>query len=270
MDTKKQYISVFAICLAIVLAAGVIAYKPFAPEVELDDTFKFPVGVPPTLGTFQSVAVGEDQVYAIYVSGSGSDSAKANQATVTLGAYTEDVSAAEAVQDNAVIMNAVIEAIKAEGISEDKIKTVSYSVNPNYDWEIRQTVGYRVTNMIQVEIDDIGKVGDVLDAATGAGANNVQGISFGLSDESSAGLQGNAYVNALNDARGKADLIAKTLGLRITGVLSVSESVYYPYTPYRAYAESDVAGAPAPTPILEGTLSVSVSVQVSFTFEQIS
>jgi len=256
--------------MAIVLAAGIIAYKPFAPEVELDDTFKFPSGIPPTLGSFQSVAVGEDQIYAIYVSGSGSSAEKANQATVTLGVYTEDPSAAEAVQDNAALMNAVIDAIIEEGIPEDKIKTVSYSVNPNYDWEQKMTVGYRVTNMVQVEIDEIGKVGDVLDAATGAGANNVQGISFGLSDDVSTTLQTEAYVNALNDARGKADLIAETLGLKITGVLSVSESVYYPYTPYRAYAESDMVGAPEPTPILEGTLSVSVSVQVAFTFEQIA
>jgi uncharacterized protein YggE len=240
MDMKKKYISVFAICLAIVLAAGVIAYKPFAPEEELDDTFKFPVGITPTLGPFQSVAVGEDQVYAIYVSGSGSSSEKANQATVTLGVYTEDPSASEAVQDNAALMNAVIEAIKAEGIPEEKIKTVSYSVYPNYDWELRQTVGYRVTNMVQVEIDDIGKVGDVLDAATGAGANDVQGISFGLGDDVSTTLQIEAYVNALNDARGKAELSAETLGLKITGVLSVSESVYYPYTPYKAYAEADM------------------------------
>jgi len=270
MDMKKQYISVFAICLAIVLAAGIIAYKPFAPEEELDDTFKFPTGIPPTLGSFQSVAVGDEQVYAIYVSGSGSDSDTANQATVTLGVYTEAVTASEAIQENAELMNAVIDAIIEEGIPEDKIKTVSYSVNPNYDWERKMTVGYRVTNMVQVEIDEIGKVGDVLDAATGAGANNVQGISFGLNEESAAGLQTTAYENALNDARGKANLIAGTLGLKITGVLSVSESVYYPYTPMRAYAESDMAGAPAPTPILEGTLSVSVSVQVAFTFEQIA
>jgi uncharacterized protein YggE len=216
------------------------------------------------------VAVGEEKVYAIHVSGSGSSSEKANQATVTLGVYTENPSATEAVQDNAALMNAVIDAIRAEEIPEEKIKTVSYSVNPNYDWETRRTVGYRVTNMIQVEIDDISKVGDILDAATGAGANNVQGISFGLSDDISTILQTEAYVNALNDARGKADLIAETLGLKITGVLSVSESVYHPYTPFRAYAEADMAGAPAPTPIIEGTLSVSVSVQVAFTFEQIT
>ena len=79
-------------------------------------------------------------------------------------------------------------------------------------------------------------------------------------------LKEEAYVQALNDARGKADLIASTLGIEVTGVYSVSESAYYPYMAYRSY---DVAASyeVAPTPILEGTLSVSVNVQVSFTFE---
>jgi uncharacterized protein YggE len=269
MNTNRKYLPILAICLSIILSAAIISYKPFQPK-EVDDTFKFPVGIPPSLGSFQSVEVGDDQVYVIHVTGSGSSSAKANEATVTLGVYTEDEYAAEAIEENDVIMNAVIDAIVGVPIPEDDIKTVSYSVNPNYDWELRRTVGYRVTNMIQIEVEEINKVGEVLDAATGAGANNVQGIGFGLSDDVSTSLRDEAYVDALNDARGKADLIADTLSLRITGVLSVSESAYYPYTPYRAYAEADMESVGAPTPILEGTLSVSVSVQVAFTFEQIA
>jgi len=140
-------------------------------------------------------------------------------------------------------------------------------VTPFNDWEIRKTTGYTVTNMIQVEIDDLDLIGSVIDAASEAGANNIQGISFELSDEVADDLKNDAYVMALRDAEGKANLIADTLGLEVTGVLSVSESVYYPYTPYKAYAEATMDRAPAPTPILEGTLSVSVSVQVAFTFE---
>jgi uncharacterized protein YggE len=179
---------------------------------------------------------------------------------------TEDASAGEAVDDNAALMTAVIEAIKALGIPEDKIKTVTYSVYPNYDWELRQTTGYRVTNMIQIEIDDLDLVGPVIDAAADAGANNIQGISFGLSDDVAEQLQTDAYVLALQNARDKADLIADTLDIEVTGVLYVSESSYTPYTATRSYAVSDEAMG-APTPILEGSLSVSVNVQVAFTFQ---
>jgi uncharacterized protein YggE len=265
MAKKLQYISVFAICFSIVRAAAIISYKPFEKQQE-NDLFKFPTGIPTALGSVQSVAVGGNQINAILVTGSGSSSTKANQATVTLGVYTEDSSASEAVEDNAARMSAIINAIKALNIPEEKIKTVSYYVSPNYDWEYRRIVSYRVTNTIQVNIDDLNLIGRVIDEASKAGANDIQGISFGLTDEIAEELQDNAYVNALNDAKRKADLIAETLELQITGVLSVSESVYYPYMPFRGYAET-ATDTTAPTPILEGSLSVSVSVQVAFSFQ---
>jgi uncharacterized protein YggE len=266
MNTKQQYISVFAICMSVILASAIIAYKPQTTEKE-DDLLKFPMGIPPSLGTVSSTWLGDDQVNAIYVSGSGSASAQANQATLTVGVQTEDTSASEAVDDNAVLMTAVIEAIKAMGIEEEKIKTVTYSVNSIYDWEKRMNTGYRVTNMVQVEIDDLDIVGDVIDAAADAGANSIQGISFGISDEDAETLATEAYVLALQNAKEKADLIADTLELEITGVLSVSESVYSPYSPYRGIAEESYDAMSAPTPIIEGSLSVSVTVQVAFSFQ---
>ena len=265
MSQRQKYIPIIAICLSIIVAGAIIAYRPQLAD-EADDLFRYPSGIPPSMGTVASTWLGEEQVNAIHVSGSGSISATANQATVSLGVMTEDPSANEAVDDNAVLMNAVIEAIKALGIPEDKIKTVTYSVYPNYDWELRQTTGYRVTNMIQIEIDDLDLVGDVIDAAADAGANNIQGISFGLSDDIAEQLQTDAYILALQNARDKADLIADTLDIEVTGVLYVSESSYTPYTETRSYAVAD-EGMSAPTPILEGSLSVSVNVQVSFTFQ---
>lgn len=266
METKKQYISVIAICVSIILAGAIIAYRPQQVEEE-DSLFKFPSGIPPSLGSMSSVALSDEQVNAIMVSGSGSASAQANQTTLTLGAWTEDPVASEAVEDNAVLMNSIIEAVKALGIEEDKIKTVQYSVSPNYNWETRTITGYRVTNMIQIEVDDIDLVGSVIDEAADAGANSIQGISFGLSDEVAESLAEEAYVLALKNARGKADLIAETLELEITGVLSVSENVYNPYTPYRSVAEATYDSGSAPTPIIEGSLSVSVNVQVAFSFQ---
>ena len=266
METKKSYIYVIAICLSIIIAGTIIAYRP-QPAEEDESLFKFPAGIPPSLGGMTSVALGEEQVNAIMVSGSGSASAQANQATLTLGAWTEDPVASEAVEDNAVLMTSIIDAVKALDIGEDKIKTVQYSVSPNYNWETRTVTGYRVTNMIQIEVDNIDLVGSVIDAAAEAGANSIQGISFGLSDEVADSLAEEAYVQALQNAQGKADLIAETLELEITGVLSVSESVYYPYAPYRSATEATYDSGAAPTPIIEGSLSVSVSVQVAFSFQ---
>lgn len=265
MNSKHQYISVLAICLTVVLAAAIITYKPLIPEKE-DFPFMLPSGIPPSLGSVASTWVGEQQVKAIYVSGSGSASDKANQATVTLGVYTENKSASRAIDDNSVTMNAVVDAIHELDISDEEIKTVQYSVYPNYNWEVKETTGYRVTNMIQIEIKDRKIIGAVIDAAARAGANNIQGISFGLSNEVAEGLRTEAYTKALEDARKKANLIADTLQLKITGVHSVTESAYYPYTPYKGF-DTFAEAASAPTPIFEGSLSVSVNVQLAFTFE---
>ena len=114
------------------------------------------------------------------------------------------------------------------GIEEDNIKTVTYSVSTNYDWEARTVKGYRVTNTIQITVEDIDMVGKVIDTAAAAGANNIQGISFGISDEEAETLANDAYVLALQNAQAKADLITNTLDLEITGVLFVSESSYSP------------------------------------------
>jgi hypothetical protein len=261
----KKYIPVIAICLSVVIAGVIIAYNPFQ-EKEDESLFKFPAGIPPSLGTMSMVSAGDGLESAILVSGSGSESAKATQAKVVLGAWTEDPVAAEAVDDNAQLMASVIAALSEMGIEEDKIKTVSYSVTPNYNWETRTIKNFRVTNMIQVEIDDIDSVGQVIDEAADAGANSIQGITFGITDAEAENLANEAYVLALQDAQAKADLIAETLDLEITGVLYVTESSYAPYTPVRSYAEADMAVS-APTPIIEGTLSVSVNVQVAFTFQ---
>lgn len=264
MEMRKQYISVFAICVSIILGAAIIAYKP---QKSLEQGFRFPVGIPPSLGTFASTWVGEEQVNTISLSGSGSASARANEAALTVGVQTESPYASDAIEENAMTMTAVIEAIKSLGIDEDDIKTVSYGVHPVYDSEWKQITGYRVNNLVQVKISDLTMVGDLIDAAGEAGANRIEGVSFGLSDNIVEQLKLEAYRDALGDAEVKAEVIAEVLGLELTGVLYVSENVYSPYRPLPYPAAETVAFERATTPILEGSLSVSVTVQVVYTFQ---
>lgn len=265
MRSKQKLVAVLAICFAILLSAGIIAYRPWDQE-EGEDLFKYPAGVPSSFGMVTYPQAGEDTPGTIRVSGSGSSSAKATQASLTLGVRTENASADVAVDENAERMNTVLDALEDLGIPEEDIETVSYSVYPQYDYERRETTGYRVVNMVEVTVKDIDLIGEVIDSTTGAGANQIQGISFTLSDEDIANLREEAYVKALQDAENKAGLIADTLELEITGVSSVTENTYQPYTPYRGMDVAEVSGK-APTPIVEGSLSVSVTVQVAFTFQ---
>lgn len=258
---NRQYIAILAICASIILASTIIAYRPQEQVQE----FRFPVGIPPAFGTVTTTGAADEQTKTISVSGAGKASARANQATLTVGVQTDDPVASVAASENAELMTAMINAIKGQGISQDKIETVSYGINPIYDQNWQKVIGYRVVNLVQVKITNLDKVGAIIDAASKAGANRIDGISFGLTDDVAEELKLDAYRNALNDAATKAEVIATTLKIKITGVLSVSESYYYPYTPIRGYEK--ISADKVSTPIFEGALSVSVTVHIVYTFD---
>jgi len=263
MDRTQQAASVLAICASILLAGALIAYTP---GLSRGAEFRFPVGIPPSLGVSTFVSDGSSSnLKTLSLSGTGKVTAKANQATVAIGVYTEDKLAGRAIDENAGLMTDVIAAIKALGFTDEDIQTVSYGVYPIYDWEAKQVVSYQVTNMVQVKVFDLDKLGPVIDAAAAAGANKVEGITFGLSDKLANQLKLDAYKAAIADAESKADVITTNLGITITGVQSVSESSYYPYTPYRSYSTADAAKSS--TPILEGNLSVTVTLNIVYIIE---
>ena len=277
MNKNQQTFAVAAICLSIILAGAIIAYKPGVIDQvtpSLPEGFRFPSGTGVSQGVptlYSDVSEGtSENLKTISLTGSGSASAQADQATVNLGVQVISELASEAIGENAETMTAVIEAIKALGVSEDDIITTSYSVYPQYDWteDGRVFVGYSVTNLVQVTVKDLDIVGDVIDAAAVAGANQINGISFELSDAKREELKTNAYIAALTDAQDKSDVIAETLGLTISGVQSVTENSYTPARSYD-YAESvAMDGAKSySTPIVSGELSVTVSVHIVFLFE---
>ena len=277
MNKNQQTFAVAAICLSIVLAGAIIAYKPGVIDQvtpSLPEGFRFPSGTGVSQGLptlYSGVSEGTENLKTISLTGAGSASAQADQATVNLGVQVISELANEAIAENAETMTAVIDAIKALGVSEDNIITTSYSVYPQYDWteEGRVFTGYSVTNLVQVTVKDLDIVGDVIDAAAVAGANQINGISFELSDAKREELKTNAYVAALGDAQDKADVIAETLGLTITGVQSVTEYSYTPVRSYEVYEETmAMDGAKSfSTPIVSGELSVTVSVHIVFLFE---
>jgi hypothetical protein len=120
--------------------------------------------------------------------------------------------------------------------------------------------------MVEVTIQNLEMVGPVIDAAGAAGANQVQGISFELSESTREELKMQAYIAALIDADEKANLIADTLDLTISGVQSVTESSYSPARSYKGIPEADFAES-SRTPIIEGSLTVTVNVHIVYLIE---
>lgn len=111
--------------------------------------------------------------------GTGSVSVKPDTALITLG-FTKQAATAQAAQNEAnQAMNAVIEALKAQGIAEERLQTSSFQIHPEYSYKdhIPSLTGYRVTSSIQVTSSRPEGVGSLVDAAIGAGANQVMWIA---------------------------------------------------------------------------------------------
>ena len=269
MDLRKFRVPLIVLVLSAAIFSTVMLWSFLGDnESIIPSNLRFPSGIPLAFGSSSAPLVGEQLSNTIAVTGSGAASMQANEATVTLGVQTQDESASEAVRLNAEKMTAVIEAITILGVTEADMKTVSYHVYPVYAKDAYNVViGYRVVNMIAVEVTNVELIGDVIDVAAENGANQIHGVSFGLSEESQEDLQRQAYLAALDAAEEKAELIVQRLGLRITGVLHVSESAYQPYQPYSDFRYASEGGSEPPTPIIEGTLSISATLYVIYSFE---
>ena len=202
--------------------------------------------------------------HTISVAGSGKVTVIPDMGTIRLGVVVERKTAKEAREAAAAAMTKVVDAVRKLGIADKDIATANVSLNPVYDYPANATPrirGYQLNNTITITVRDLDKISDVLDDGVAAGANSVDGISFDVADRAAAEAQ--AREAAVKDAKAKADTLANGLGVRITGVASVSESVSTPiwYQPAFGAVAADKA---AETPVLPGSTDVVISVQVSF------
>jgi uncharacterized protein YggE len=179
---------------------------------------------------------------------------------------TQSSNAKTAATENAKKLDLVLAALRRTMGSGAEIKTISYSVAPNYtyprDGGQPKISGYTANNVVQVKTRDLDKVGAVIDAATQAGANNVTGLRFTLENPEPVRTQ--ALKEAATNARAKAEAIASALGVRIARVLSAEEMG--PVATPMHFAEamraaSDASGAP--TPVEPGTIEVRANVTVT-------
>jgi hypothetical protein len=192
--------------------------------------------------------------------------AKPDLARIDFGVTGQASTAQAAAAQNAQQLDAVLAALrKALGPSAE-IKTVSYSLHPDYRYPKEggkpQIVGYTATNVVQATTSDLPAVGKLIDAATQAGATNVQRLQFTLKDEQAVRAQ--ALAEASKKARGNAEAIAKALGLKVVRVLSASAGgggVIPLQRESMAMARMAAADA-APTPIEAGTLEIRANVDL--------
>jgi uncharacterized protein YggE len=199
------------------------------------------------------------------VSGSASAFVVPDTVSISLGVLTQAPSARETSDKNAVLMNAVISALKNQGLTDKEIQTSVFSIQPVYNYPNNggapTITGYSASNNVVVTTRMVDKVSDILDKAVAAGANQVNGISFMVSEEKQKQIHDDLLAGAVKDARGKADKLAESLGVKITGVSSTSISEGGIPQPM-ALVIAEKAG-----PIQPGESQVSLSVQVTYIIE---
>ncbi|MGB9717479.1 MAG: SIMPL domain-containing protein [Thermoproteota archaeon] len=214
----------------------------------------------------QDTGQAEQQVKTISVTGMGVVKARPDRAVLSLSVVTQADTAEEAVSENADKMDRVVKAVRNMGILENQTETSAYSLSPIWEYPKEgspRIVGYTCSNTIRVTVKNLNRVGEVIDVAVAAGANQVSSIQFTISDEAMRQLGLNALSLAVKDAASKAGTIATAAGVTLVGPLSISISGYSPYV--RSYAFESVSGI-APTLILSPE-EVSVTVSVSAVYE---
>ena len=193
---------------------------------------------------------------SITVSGSGSVSATPNRAAFTFGVATRSKTAAQALAANSAEMGKVIDALKRAGVAPAEIQTSSVSVSPLQSANGESIVGYTASNSVSATIGNLGRAGEIIDAAVAAGANQVDGPNLTVSDQGA--LYRSALKAAVADARVKAQTLAEASGLHVGAVRSVSEQGESTPVPL------DTRTAASSTPIEAGTQQITASVAVVF------
>jgi len=237
----------------------------------------------------------------ISVTGNGYVYADPDLAKVTIGVTTEATTSSQAMADNANAMNAVIAAIRQVGIPDKDIQTSTVSLQPKYEYQYPSTavystaasapdktalpmipaptstpptslstkiVGYTAVNTVTVTIRDLSLVGKVIDQGNSGGANNINGVTFLLSDEKGAAVYREALQKAVAEAKDKANVLATAAGVGDIKLKTISENgQYYPLA-YDVMERSAAAGvaAVAPTPISPGQNKVTATVALTYVY----
>ena len=201
--------------------------------------------------------------------------AKPDLALGTFSVVTEAKTVTQALTDNTNKMNALISFIKNQGVEERDIKTTSFNISPRYEWResltcyppcpgnTRVLVGYEISQSLEVKIRDMLKIGETIQGATEAGANQVSNLQFVIDKQEEFKKQ--AREEAIKKAKVKAQELASQLGIKLIRISNFSEGVSTPFF-YDMREAVGMGGAiPAPAPeIATGENKIEVTVSLTY------
>ncbi|MFO7167444.1 MAG: SIMPL domain-containing protein [Chloroflexota bacterium] len=235
-------LGITAVALLLALLAGVVGML-----------YARPVGA--------QTATGITGMRQVTVQGHGEATGRPDTATVQIGVETQASTAAEATEQNNAQAQAIIQRLRDLGVAEKDIQTSNFSVMPIYGDDGRQVTGYRVSNIVSVTIRNLDEAGALLDQVVEAGANSIYGVSFSVEDPE--GLLNQAREQAVQNARARAETLARAAGGSLGQVLVVSDVAAQPPIPM-PMVRAEAAQAVDAVPVQPGEQRFSVDVYVTF------
>lgn len=210
----------------------------------------------------------------ISVTGTATTSVEPDLLVVTFGVENQAKTARDALIANSQSMNAIVDAIKTTGITEDEISTSRINIHPVYDNYrdpetdrfTQELIGYRVTNTLRVETQQLDKAADIIDGSVSAGANRVDNVMFTLSPQKSIDIKDELLGKAILNAKKKAENALAPLNHKIIGVKAVSLSEFGvpPPMPVFTGMEASDASFKSSTPVFSSDQDVSTTANVIF------
>lgn len=210
----------------------------------------------------------DDKPPLLTVRGTAEVMAAPDLAVIRLGVEAQQKSAGDAQQQVNRAAQAIFQALQSAGVQHDSIRSTGVTLNPVYTHPGERggepkLAGYRAQNVVSVRVPDMDRVGPVLDAGLGAGANRVDGLQFSLRDD--AELRRDALSQAIQEARTKAETMASALGVTLAAVHAVEEGDVSVAPVFAAMEMRQLTmDRAAPTPVSAGQVTVSAHVTVQY------
>jgi uncharacterized protein YggE len=208
------------------------------------------------------------------VTGTAMTSVDPDLLNIQFGVEVQKETAKDAFDANSIQMNAIVDAIKAAGITEDEISTAQLTIYPVYEsYQDKETgiykqrlVGYSVSNIIRVETKKLGLASDIIDGAVQAGANRIDTVYFTLSPKKQTQVSDDLLAEAIKNAKSKAEKALAPLDYQIIGIkhVGLSEFGYPPPVPFYKAAYDGAVAESARAPVFSSDQDVSASASVVF------
>ena len=202
----------------------------------------------------------------VSVTGQGQVAMAPDTARIAAGVTTQTATASAALKTNSAHMNEVLSGLAGLGIAANRIQTSGFSVTPQLEQRSPgsrsppRIVGYRVANRVSVSVDDLARLGTVLDRLVALGATDLHGITFGVAERARA--LDPAREAAFGDARRKAALYAQAVGAVLGPVLTIREGEVAAPRPLAV-----MRAASGIVPVAKGEQILTVTISVTFALQ---